>query len=144
MRKRDRVLPSVLIQKIVATDPSCEDIFEKKGMFYTFLNPVSYLDAVKYPELYNQFDGVFADGYFLTLAIRLLFHKKVKRCSFDMTSLASRLFLFSQEQGKKIYIIGSRQEEIERFLGIVREDYPNLDIAGFRNGFFESVHSFHS
>ena len=36
---------SVLIQKIVATNPYYAEMFEDKGKIYTFLNPVSYLDA---------------------------------------------------------------------------------------------------
>lgn len=127
-----------LIKKIIETDPCNPEIFEKKGKIYTFLNPVSYLDAINNLSLYDKFDGIFADGYFLTLAIQLRFHKKIKRCSFDMTSLAAKLFSYSQAQNKTLYIIGSKQNEINQFKKIIRIDYPNLNIVGCRNGYFNS------
>lgn len=128
-----------LIKKIIETDPCNSEIFENKGKIYTFLNPVSYLDAVNIPSLYNQFDGIFADGYFLTLAIRLCFLKKIKRCSFDMTSLATKLFSYVQAHQKKLYLIGSKQNEISRFIEMVHLDYPDLNIIDYRNGYFNST-----
>lgn len=130
-------IPS-LIKKIIETDPCNSEIFENKGKIYTFLNPVSYLDAVNNHSLYSQFDGIFADGYFLALAIRLYFFKKIKRCSFDMTSLASKLFSYSQAHQKKLYLIGSKQSEISRFIEMVHLDYPSLNVIGYRNGYFDS------
>jgi N-acetylglucosaminyldiphosphoundecaprenol N-acetyl-beta-D-mannosaminyltransferase len=129
---------SSLVKKIIETNPDNSEIFENAGRIYTFLNPVSYLEAVKNPVMYNNFDGIFADGFFLALAIRLCFHKRIKRCSFDMTSLASKLFSFAQVNKKSLYVIGSKQNEISRFMEIVHDGYPDLNFAGFRNGYFDS------
>lgn len=128
---------SALIKKIIETDPDNPEIFESTGKNYTFLNPVSYLDALKNPLLYENLDGIFADGKFLALAIRLFYHKKVKRCSFDMTSLAPRLFAYSECHNKSVYIVASSQEEIEAAIPLFKKYYPRLNIIGFRNGFFE-------
>ncbi|MBR2089529.1 MAG: WecB/TagA/CpsF family glycosyltransferase [Fibrobacter sp.] len=129
-------IKSVLIQKIVATNPYYAEMFEGKGKIYTFLNPVSYLDALKNQMLFSRFDGIFVDGKFLALAIRFLYRKKVKRCSFDMTSIAPELFRYSEIHGKSIYIVASRPEEVERSVGIFCQHYPQLNVAGFRSGFF--------
>ena len=48
-------IKSVLIQKIVATNPCYAEMFEGKGKIYTFLNPVSYLDALKNKDLFFAF-----------------------------------------------------------------------------------------
>lgn len=129
-------ISSSLIQKIVATNPIYAEMFEGKGKIYTFLNPVSYLDALKNKELFSHFDGIFVDGKFLALAIKFLYWKMVRRRSFDMTSIAPELFRYSEIHGKSVYIVASRPEEVERSVGIFRRHYPRLNVAGFRSGFF--------
>ena len=50
---------SVLIRKIVITeDFSLNEIFERRGRIYTFLNPVSYLLALENKEIFGSFDGI--------------------------------------------------------------------------------------
>ena len=50
---------SVLIRKIVITeDFSLNEIFERRGRIYTFLNPVSYLLALENKEIFGIFDGI--------------------------------------------------------------------------------------
>lgn len=38
-------------------------------------------------------------------------------------------------QGKSFYLIGSRQEVVEGVVGHLRQIHPEINIAGFRNGF---------
>lgn len=127
---------SVLVQKIVETNPCYTEMFEDRGKIYTFLNPVSYLDALKNRDLFSKFDGIFVDGKFLAIAIKWLYRKHVKRRSFDMTSLAPELFRYSEVHGKSIYIVAGKQDEVERSVAIFGEHYPKLNFVGFRNGYF--------
>ena len=55
-----------------------------------------------------------------------------------MTSLAPILFSYASENNKSIYIIGSKQKEIENTIKIFSIKYPNLNIIGYRNGYFYS------
>lgn len=128
----------VLVRKIIDTNPDDAEILENRGKVYTFLNPVSYLEALKNRDLYANFDGIFVDGKFLAVAIGLLYHKRVKRCSFDMTSLAPKLFSYSESHNKSIYIVAGLQEEIDRTIATFAEHYPKLNIVGARNGYFDS------
>ncbi|WP_349352316.1 MULTISPECIES: WecB/TagA/CpsF family glycosyltransferase [unclassified Flagellimonas] len=41
------------------------------------------------------------------------------------------------ENSKSFYFIGSTSEVIEKTIGKLQKDYPNIDIVGFRNGYFE-------
>lgn len=128
---------SVLVSKISDTNDTLGVSFmEQPGMIYTFLNPVSYLDAIKHKELFCRFDGIFADGSILVAAIRVLYGKKVQRRSFDMTSVAPDLLAHAQDTGKTIYIVASKQEQVEKAVLIFRNRYPDIKIIGFRNGFF--------
>lgn len=132
-------MTSILIQKIVATDHcSLNDIAECRGRIYTFLNPVSYLTALDNKELFGKFDGIFADGSLLVAAIKMLYGKNVTRRSFDMTSLAPELLSYAEEHRKTIYIVASKQEQVEQAVQIFKERYPNLQFAGYRNGYFSS------
>lgn len=114
------------------------EIFTIKNRIYTFLNPVSYLDASKQKNLFESFDGIFADGSLLVKAIRILYGKKIERRSFDMTSIAPELFSFAEKENKTIYIVASKQEEVETACTIFKEKYPNLNIIGYRNGYFSN------
>ena len=130
---------SVLVDKILSTEKfSVYQIFETNGKVYTFLNPVSYLTALDNKELFGKMDGIFAVGGLLVKAIKLVYGKLVTRRSFDMTSMAPELFSYAEEHGKTIYIVASKQEQVEKAVEIFRERYPKAKFAGYRNGYFAS------
>ena len=132
-------MKSLLVNKILSTEKySVNQIFESKGKVYTFLNPVSYLTALDNKELFGQMDGIFADGGLLVKAIKMLYAKVVTRRSFDMTSMAPELFAYALEHDKTIYIVASKQEQVEKAVEIFQERYPEVKFAGYRNGYFSS------
>ena len=132
-----------LVEKIVSTDARIPEIMDlrnhglkEKGMLFSFLNPVSYLDAQKHKELFCKMDGLFADGSLLVAAIKLCYGVKVTRYSFDMTSLAPKILSYAAERGKTVYIVASKVEEIEAAVVILQEQYNGINIIGYRNGYF--------
>lgn len=130
-------MKSILINKIVATEQQgSKGFLEEKGRIYTFLNPVSYLDALKHKEIFNQMDGIFADGSLLVGAIRLVYGEKVTRRSFDMTSMAPELLAYANEKGLSVCVVATRQEMMEKSVGIFAQRYPNIVWKGCRNGYF--------
>ena len=132
-------MTSLLVNKLLSTEKSSvHQIFETKGKVYTYLNPVSYLTALDNKELFDKLDGIFADGGLLVKAIKMVYGKQVTRRSFDMTSMAPELFSYAEHYGKTIYIVASKQEQVEKAVEIFRERYPKVSFAGYRNGFFAS------
>ena len=132
-------MPSILVNKIEEADLlTLQEVLSSAPRIYTFLNPVSYLTAMEHKEVFARFDGIFADGSILVAAIKTLYGKAVERRSFDMTSLAPELFSFAERQGKTVYIVASRQEQVERAIGIFKERWPGLKFADHRNGYFSS------
>ncbi len=128
-----------IVNTILKTNKEIGDTFiHSHNKIYTFLNPVSYLDALKNKELFFHYDGIFADGSLLVAAIRLLYGVKVTRRSFDMTSVAPQLFNHIQMNHKSIYIVASKQEQVEKAISILQDRYPNLNVVGFRNGYFNN------
>lgn len=130
---------NVIVKKIIESSQlSIEEIFRTKNRCYTFVNPVSYLTARNEKDLFSKFDGIFVDGSLLAVAIRALYGKTIARRSFDMTSMAADLFSYAEKNGKKICIVASEQEVVEKAIGIFCLRYPKLTFVGCRNGFFSS------
>jgi N-acetylglucosaminyldiphosphoundecaprenol N-acetyl-beta-D-mannosaminyltransferase len=132
--------PSVknIVYNIIKTDiERLTKILVSPGSIYTFLNPVSYLTARKQPEIYQHFDGVFADGGILARFINFVYGRRVSRISFDMTSIAPFLFEFAETEKKKVYMVGATAQENEEAVAILKERYPNLILTG-RSGYFLS------
>ena len=129
-------MASALVKKIMKTEDCATNLFSEKGRVYSFLNPVSYLDARRDVAMFNQLDGVFADGSLLVAAIRLVYGKKVLRRSFDMTSLASELFAYADTNKSSCYVVASRQEEVEKAVMVLKNSYPHVNFIGYRNGYF--------
>lgn len=128
---------SPLINKIILTDKlSVEELLKQRKGIYTFLNPVSYLDALKHKELFTPFDGIFVDGGLLVKAIKMAYGATIKRQSFDMTSLAPIVFPYAAKAGKMVAIVASKQEIVERAVINLRKSFEGLDICYYRNGYF--------
>ena len=123
---------------ITASSSSIFTILSSTNCILTFLNPVSYLDALDNKDLFSKFDGIFADGSVLVAAIRMLYGKKIERRSFDMTSVAPQLFDYAMQYNKSVYIVASKQEQVEKAVAIFKEKWTGLNIIGFRNGYFSS------
>ncbi len=133
---------SILIRQIIKTEEQqkegLEKLFTGKTLIYTFLNPVSYITALDNTKLFGKFDGIFVDGSILAVAIQLLYYKKITRRSFDMTSIASYFFSYAEKNAKTIYIVASKQEEVERAVEILKKRWRKLRFVGLRNGYFNS------
>jgi N-acetylglucosaminyldiphosphoundecaprenol N-acetyl-beta-D-mannosaminyltransferase len=109
------------------------------GGICTFLNPYSYTVMRKHLNLLDRFSCIYIDGGLLARFLSLFGIASVQRCSFDMTSLAPKVFDYVSRHGKKIYFIGSKKEEITGFVDVVRTAYPSMNIVGFHDGYFEDA-----
>lgn len=143
--KRKSVSISVLIELILKTEKNTPhtSIYTTPRHIYTYLNPVSYLTALDNKEVFGKMDGIFADGNLLVKAVKGLYGATVTRRSFDMTSMAPELLTYAEAHEKSIYIVASKQEQVERAVEIFKERYPKLMVAGYRNGYFSSEEEIH-
>lgn len=108
------------------------------GRVYTCVNPFSYHLVRCHVELYESMDGLYVDGMTMCWLIRLLWRKRVPRLSFDMSGIAADLFSFlnTKEVDRNIYFLGTRQDVLEATINQFRSNYPQMNIAGYRNGYF--------
>lgn len=93
----------------------------------------------KLATIVNDSPLINADGFSILLAGKLLGKPIVERVT--GIDLFMELLVLCEEKGYRPYFFGATQEVIEELLKIIREDYPNIEIAGFRNGYFEESNS---
>jgi exopolysaccharide biosynthesis WecB/TagA/CpsF family protein len=74
------------------------------------------------------------DGIFLVYCLRLI-GIRCERRSFDMTSLAPILFKACESNGKSVYFLGSKQEEVKISVQNIQVEFPKLHIAGWNDGY---------
>lgn len=103
----------------------------------TFLNPYSYLLSRKNPDILREFDTIYCDGIVLIIFLRLFGVANVKRAGFDTNSVLPPLADKLIRENKSIYFIGSKESEIVEALKNIKKLYPELNIAGYRNGYFD-------
>lgn len=103
----------------------------------TFFNPYSLYIAVKNDvSVYKSFDYICFDGFLLPHILKVVTGRNTPRLSFDMTSLAPIVFNYLSKEKKDVFFIGSTQDHIDKFVGVFKKEYPDVNIAGYRNGFF--------
>lgn len=102
----------------------------------TFVNPYSYLLLRKTDNL-NYIDNIFVDGILLVKLFRMI-GINVSRKSFDMTSLAPKVFKECTERSKSVYFIGSKKSDVNEFTNIIKKEYPKLNVIGKRDGYFSN------
>jgi UDP-Gal:alpha-D-GlcNAc-diphosphoundecaprenol beta-1,4-galactosyltransferase len=113
-----------LLEKIVVSenkDLSPAALFGA-GTLVSFVNPANFLDFLKYRV--NDFDYVFSDGVLLSKLI----NQKVKRRSFDYSSLAHIFFGYCQIHNKSVLAVGGTIDEAAKFEQFIRSKYPHINL----------------
>lgn len=126
-----------ILKKAEYSELNYKYIFEQKAKIYSFLNPYGYHLMRKNQVVFDNLDGLFFDGILLCIIYQLIYRKRITRRSFDMTTVARDLFNRVNNTGESIYFIGAKQHQIEISIKQYTINYPNLNIIGYRNGYFK-------
>lgn len=97
------------------------------------INEVNRNDRLK--KIVNNCGVINADGASVVLASRFL--KKTLPERIAGIDLMQELICLSQKKGYKIYLLGAKQEVVQKTAKVLNEKYPNLKIVGIHNGYFE-------
>jgi exopolysaccharide biosynthesis WecB/TagA/CpsF family protein len=101
----------------------------------------SFLNFASIGVLFNatQEDSMafFCDGMLLSYFLSKVTGQKIVRVSFDFTSIAQQVFQRAESQQKKVYLVGARPAELDRFIDKLKKRFPALLIAGYHHGYFE-------
>lgn len=89
----------------------------------------NYMDTIR------QADYITADGIGIVKAAQILGDPLPERVAgFD--TLVDLLQLADQKR-YSIYLLGAAEEVLEKTVANIQKDYPNVNIVGFHNGFFD-------
>lgn len=85
-------------------------------------------------RIVNSCGIINADGVSVVWASRFLGMSLPERVA--GIDLMQNLIDLSEKKGYSVYFLGARQEIVEKTVDVVKNLYPQLVIAGFRNGYF--------
>ena len=119
---------------------SIEEVMPKydRCFLVTFLTPrYMILMDKKYHEMYKEFDYICSDGASPIKLNKLFGKPKSLRISFDMSSLAGRVLTDLSHNGKGLYVLGTKQEYLEKFIDVIKKEFKGINIAGAHNGYIK-------
>lgn len=117
-----------------------EAINKSKCFIVTFVNPNSFFLRRKhyaYSAELREFDAVFADGIGVVLGAGLLGYK-IRRLSFDSTSLAPVVFRWAEQNSIGTFLIGSSKDKISAAESTISGEFKNLKILGKEDGYADN------
>jgi len=113
-----------------------EAINSANSCVVSFVNPFSYKQLLNEPSLIEHIDSFFVDG-FLLVRFHSLFVERIRRASFDYSSIASDFFHLAIEKNASIAVIGAKEEELVPAVQTINTQFPALDICYARNGYID-------
>ncbi|WP_039880601.1 WecB/TagA/CpsF family glycosyltransferase [Listeria fleischmannii] len=90
-------------------------------------------------DIINACPLINADGQSIVMAGRFLGHDIPERVA--GIDLFTNLVALCAKEGYRPYYFGATQEVVEEVVARHKQQYPELDVAGYRNGYFEESES---
>lgn len=103
----------------------------KACSFLNFASLGSYFENKEFDDIEYYCDGMLAACLFSMLS-----NKKIKRVSFDNTSIAPKVFSQAAMMNKKICIIGATEEQALLFKAKLDIKYPDIQVDLIYDGYF--------
>lgn len=101
-------------------------------------NPEIVMSACKdesLKNLINNSDLVLKDGIGIVIAQKIAkINANGRQTGFDTLK---KILKIANDRNLKIYIVGAKQEVLDKAISNINKDYPNIKIAGSHNGYFE-------
>jgi len=126
--KQTPTIKTQLLNSIEQEDYPCTTI--------SFVNPFSYQLLRKNEAAYQGIDHFYSDGMISCYILGGLLNKRIPRISFDYGSFAKIFFEIAAQQKLPIFIIGSKEEQLQGAIKQFTSTYPQLNICGSHNGYF--------
>lgn len=106
----------------------------------SFVNPYSLVQVAVSKIANEDLEQVtfYSDGILLCLLARLVYGVKVRRLSFDFTSVADEILTGADSQGRKLAIVGGTDASSAGFAQYLARHYPKIELDLVRNGYFQT------
>lgn len=90
--------------------------------FYSFIGPVAYY-SLRNRRFSCQY---FCDGMLASALFSVIFRRKVRRTSFDYSSIARPFFEDCQQRARRVLVIGGTASDAASFSDHLKAKYPRL------------------
>ena len=108
-------------------------------MFIVTANPETIMLAENNKDfkkaLLDDNTTIIADG------IGIIKGSKILKCTIKETipgvDLCTKLFEYCDELQKSVFLLGAKQEVVNRLVTVIHSNYPNTIISGYENGYIE-------
>ncbi|MBI5470986.1 MAG: WecB/TagA/CpsF family glycosyltransferase [Ignavibacteriae bacterium] len=112
-------------------------IERRNKLHIVFLNALKIHEIEKdsrMAEAVSAAELILADGVPIVWASRLFGRPLPGRV--NGTDLFELLLARSEREGKRIFLLGATEKHLDDLMRVLRQSYPKLNIAGYRNGYF--------
>lgn len=113
------------------------DLKDEKRKFIVTANPETFMIGERDPEmeklLLDNDTTLVPDGIGIVKAAQMLHYSISERIA--GIDIANKLLEYGHQQKKEVYLFGAKPEVIKDLVKVIREKYPNLNIAGTDNGY---------
>lgn len=99
------------------------------------INEVNSNERMK--EIVNSCGIINSDGASVVLASKFLGKPLPERVA--GIDLMQSLIALSENKGYSVYLLGARQEVVEKTVEVLKQRYPKLILAGYRDGYFSEA-----
>lgn len=113
-----------------------DNLSNKEKNLTTYLNLYSYMIARKNKAIFRNFN-LLIDGIIFVWILKIFGFFRVQRNSFDMTSMAPKVFKDAILNNQTIYFIGTRATVIDKAIKNIQLEFPDLNICGYRDGYIK-------
>lgn len=138
MIERAKQLCNKLCEDSFSSDEELVEFLFQSSKVVTFINPINFMKLIETCNFIEDIDHIFCDGIAASTILSFFLQKKLKRNSFDFTSLATPVFKYCIKNNKSIYLIGSDSDTLENFSQVILRSFPGLKIVGKRDGYLGS------
>lgn len=105
----------------------------------SFVNPFSYPIVAADAALVKAVDFWFCDGAWMCLLTNFFRHPKIRRASFDFSSIATSVFREAERKNLRLAVVGGTDIDLRSALIYLRIRYPGSQIVFESNGFFSEA-----
>ena len=113
------------------------DLKDEKRKFIVTANPETFMIGERDPEmeklLLDNDTTLVPDGIGIVKVAQMLHYSISERIA--GIDIANKLLEYGHQQKKEVYLFGAKPEVIKDLVKVIREKYPNLNIAGTDNGY---------
>ncbi|MFJ7697864.1 WecB/TagA/CpsF family glycosyltransferase [Lysinibacillus fusiformis] len=113
-------------------------IEQQEKTFVVTANPEVVMQANENPTVkgyLNQATYICADGIGVVKAAQILGDSLPERVTGYDTMV--KLLEVGQQKHFKVYLLGAQKETIEKTIANIHKDYPNVEVVGYHDGFFD-------